>query len=536
MGIPSYFSYIIKNYSNIIYNQKQIVNENICFCYLFMDCNSIIYDEVRKLEINIAKKNDIIVNFENTLINNVISTIGDYIHNISPSQLVYIAFDGVAPFAKMTQQRTRRHKGSILSKIDSVLQKTTSNIDWSTSNITPGTQFMNNLSIKVKKAFSNLESHFNVKKIIVSGSDVCGEGEHKMFQYIRENINKSTGDALVYGLDSDLIMLSLFHCEKFKNLFIYRETPEFGKKLVSNENADSDYLFLNIRSLSKAILNEMNCDTNDNHRLYDYIFMCFLLGNDFLPHFPSLNLRTNGIDILLDTYKQTLAHNNSRSFISNSLEIQWRWVYMFISELAKNEKDRFTNEYSTREKLSKRKWNMNNTENKEFTVQNVPVIYRQQELYIAPNEYFWEQRYYNTLFSHSNVDVKHICDNYLEGLEWVFKYYTSNCPNWRWSYKYHYPPLLKDLCKYIPKKQMAFFDNIKYNPFSPLVQLSYVLPMKNHSLLPLTVNEYLKEHESQYYIDNPKYEWAFCRYFWESHPVLPEIPISTMEKWNTLWN
>ena len=112
----------------------------------------------------------IIVNFENTLINNVISTIGDYIHNISPSQLVYIAFDGVAPFAKMTQQRTRRHKGSILSKIDSVLQKTTSNIDWSTSNITPGTQFMNNLSIKVKKAFSNLESHFNVKKIIVSGS------------------------------------------------------------------------------------------------------------------------------------------------------------------------------------------------------------------------------------------------------------------------------------------------------------------------------------------------------------------------------
>ena len=89
---------------------------------------------------------------------------------------------------------------------------------------------------------------------------------------------------------------------------------------------------------------------------------------------------------------------------------------------------------------------------------------------------------------------------------------------------------------YIIKKSHLFFWNIKYNPFSPLVQLSYVLPMKNHSLLPLTVNEYLKEHESQYYIDNPKYEWAFCRYFWESHPVLPEIPISTMEKWNTLWN
>ena len=156
MGIPSYFSYIINNYSNIIYNRKQIVNENICFCYLFMDCNSIIYDEFRKLENNIAKNNMIIDNLENILINNVITKIGDYIKNISPSQLVYIAFDGVAPFAKMAQQRTRRHKGAILSKIDSVLQKKPSNIKWSTSNITPGTQFMNNLSVKIKKTFSKI--------------------------------------------------------------------------------------------------------------------------------------------------------------------------------------------------------------------------------------------------------------------------------------------------------------------------------------------------------------------------------------------
>ena len=50
MGIPSYFSYIIKNYSNIIRSCKQIVDEQVCFQYLYMDCNSIIYDEFRQME------------------------------------------------------------------------------------------------------------------------------------------------------------------------------------------------------------------------------------------------------------------------------------------------------------------------------------------------------------------------------------------------------------------------------------------------------------------------------------------------------
>ena len=46
MGIPSYFSHIIKNYSNII--RKQSGCERIQ--HLLMDCNSIIYDSFRELE------------------------------------------------------------------------------------------------------------------------------------------------------------------------------------------------------------------------------------------------------------------------------------------------------------------------------------------------------------------------------------------------------------------------------------------------------------------------------------------------------
>ena len=59
----------------------------------------------------------------------------------------------------------------------------TSDNIWNKTAITPGTLFMKNLNIGVKK-------YFNSKKIIISGSDIPGEGEHKIFEYIRNNKDK----------------------------------------------------------------------------------------------------------------------------------------------------------------------------------------------------------------------------------------------------------------------------------------------------------------------------------------------------------
>ena len=143
MGIPSYFSYIIKNYSNIIRNCKQIANESIRFQYLYMDCNSIIYDEFRKLEEIIAKDIFSVEEFEKVLIQNIISKISSYISDVKPETLVYIAFDGVAPFAKMDQQRNRRHKNGMLKKVQDCIMDNVKPSVWITSNITPGTNFMN---------------------------------------------------------------------------------------------------------------------------------------------------------------------------------------------------------------------------------------------------------------------------------------------------------------------------------------------------------------------------------------------------------
>ena len=46
MGIPSYFSHIIEKYSKIVLKNVEKVDN------LLMDCNSIIYDVLRKMDIS----------------------------------------------------------------------------------------------------------------------------------------------------------------------------------------------------------------------------------------------------------------------------------------------------------------------------------------------------------------------------------------------------------------------------------------------------------------------------------------------------
>ena len=541
MGIPSYFSYIIKNHSNIIRNRRRI---KVNFTSLYMDCNSIIYDCVRKIE-NDTEPRPKGFDFEDAIIRGVITKIEKYIVDIEPSNILYIAFDGVAPFAKMEQQRIRRYKTGYLSAVTKGAMSNKESISddavsttWNTSAITPGTSFMNMLSLKVKRAFVDSGRYFGVKTLIVSGSDEPGEGEHKMFQYMRSNA-LNTETIAVYGLDADLIMLSLFHCFACENIYIFRESPEFGRAALNDSFDRDELLYLDNRSLSRAILNEMGVSDmakDSRGRIYDYIFACFLLGNDFMPHFPALNIRTHGNYTILETYRNLFARYPDRRFISlESCNIQWKWVKMFLQHLAKEEHRLILNEYESRHKMEKRFYPTNTQEERMNAFENIPTIYRAEEHYIQPGEQGWENRYYDVAFHLNettlNKKVKdNICNNYLEGLEWTFKYYTEGCPHWRWKYNYHYPPLLVDLVERIPNFETTYIDETARinKPFQSNTQLAYVIPPWNHSLL----DSGSPRLDSKYYvkIDNLQFQWMFCKFFWESHAILPEIPLGELEK------
>jgi len=493
-----------------------------------MDCNSILYDVFHSIKDPFANEDE----FHQMILEKTVLKIEEYIQQIQPEEILYIAFDGVAPFAKMEQQRNRRYKSAFQTQIMSDKKP-------STSIFTPGTIFMQKLSKYITNAFVGKEKIYRVSQIIVATPSEPGEGEHKLYEHLRRFPSKSSKIA-IYGLDADLIMLSLFHLNYSENIFVFREAPEFMKSALNpdskNKNDNNEIWGLDIAQLGRSIANEMMCSFPDNHRMFDYVFLCFFLGNDFLPHFPALNIRTNGIQRLLDVYRQCIGNKANTYLISKTypLSIQWKELNKFVQILAKYEHEFIIQEYEVRKKWDYLAKKINQPiEDKELleeAIQNAPVIFRQDETYICPIEKGWEERYYSRFFD-TEDKKKDICVNYLEGLEWVLKYYTNGCPDWRWKYHHTYPPLLKDLSPCVPNYKIEFIKENNHTPVSPNVQLAYVLPKYQLCLLPECYYKHLLEKYEHLYPDkNYKFKWSFCRYLWESHICLPDISIEEIEK------
>ena len=129
MGIPSYFSLLIKNYPTII---KKYVKDVLKVDNLYLDCNSIIYDAYNKMEVDKLTESIAI-----SIIKCVTIKIEEYISVIQPSKTVYIAFDGVAPFAKLEQQRSRRYKSWYQNEISNMYFNKDKVDVWNTTAITP---------------------------------------------------------------------------------------------------------------------------------------------------------------------------------------------------------------------------------------------------------------------------------------------------------------------------------------------------------------------------------------------------------------
>ena len=166
-----------------------------------------------------------------------------------------------------------------------------------------------------------------------------GEGEHKIYDYIRNNpdYHRNTG-TVIYGLDADLIMLTLNHLHLTNKMYLFRETPHFIKNLDNTLDPNELYL-LDIPELSKVIISDMNNNQSifekekvDN-LLFDYILICFLLGNDFLPHFPSINIRSHGIDTLMNAYRYVFRNSQSNENLTNGKRIVWKNLRKFIDQL-----------------------------------------------------------------------------------------------------------------------------------------------------------------------------------------------------------
>ena len=569
MGIPSYFSHIVKQHRAIIRPYLKGVEK---ISNLYLDCNSIIYDAVHNKD-TVTEKLD-----EKKLIASVCDKLVYYIQLIEPSKRVFIAFDGIAPIAKLNQQRNRRYMSLLQQQLEDEKEANAAAANasnknnkevkkkpeaWNTSAITPGTEFMKQLGIGINERFLNKHEEFGLEKIKISAADEAGEGEHKIYEYIRENpaYHKET-KTIIYGLDADLIMLTLNHLHISSELYLFRETPHFIQQIDKTLDPNENYV-MDINKFGESIIKELTfhkdpkamvagesasalasattTNADAQNIIFDYIFMCFFLGNDFLPHFPALNIRTNGINYLMSAYSHVFyasPPSAPKLTAEKGTVIVWKNVHKFVEYLSANELEYIQGEYKKRDRMTK-----NLPPDTEDDYLSIPMRERSIEKYINPFESGWETRYYKTLFEmktspaikgkeedqYESQRIK-ISKNYLEGLEWTMKYYTSGCVDWRWHYKYHYPPLLVDLIKYMPYFETCLVKPQLKNPVLPLVQLCYVLPEKSLFLLPSDLHRNLLKYHSMWYTKDCDLKWSFCKYLWEAHACLPPIDISTLDK------
>ena len=130
-----------------------------------------------------------------------------------------------------------------------------------------------------------------------------------------------------------------------------------------------------------------------------------------------------------------------------------------------------------------------------------------------------------------DVEIKDICHDYFEGLQWVLSYYTRGVPNWKWQFPYHYAPSASILSKYISTFVFPVYG--RTIPFPPYQQLLSVLPPKSANLIPSPLNSLLTDSNSPlrpFCPDEFEVDLSGKRKEWEGIVILPMMDSTIMRK------
>ena len=494
MGIPSYYKKLIDTVPGLVSKGHQDVN------WLFMDFNCLIYHCIDDVPVDSQQLDG--QQWETQFIDCIITYCLKVIKEVNPKTGVFIAIDGVVPMAKMRQQRLRRFKSVWLSKNDT----SSTSSKWDKNAITPGTLFMAKLKSSLETMTSKHENW------ILSSSDEPGEGEHKIMAEWRKGIYK--GNYAVYGLDADLIVLSMLghECCNLNSIWLFREEVCNGK--ISRDSGDIFNWF------SINILKTWLSSTLDKKRefILNYCFALSILGNDFLPSSLGLKMRDDGHSVLLDVIKSFTLKNIS--LITPTLDISMDGVIELFKVLSSNESFRIC------KYISKKQMFANNIETElHLGENNWPLSHIEESILMNRKQLFthWPDIYI-TFFN--GFDINKICKEYLYGIQWIWAYYTGRMDDvcFNWFYPHSLPPLWQWLTTYLSTNKLPSFPEqvlIRAIDIKPVEQLALVLPLESWSLVPPSLERSIPRFAPQYFPTEFSFESIGKRYFWECEAMIP---------------
>jgi 5'-3' exonuclease len=213
-----------------------------------------------------------------------------------------------------------------------------------------------------------------------------------------------------------------------------------NRVIIAREADENIVQFVDVALFRKEILNIMRWSSgstadpsvyfNDRDGIHDFILLCFLVGNDFLPTIPTLTIIDGGINLMMEVYQELGKKNGhlTRTSRNKVVDFKIKSLTEFLIELAKKEKELIEKKYRGVPKFFPDPLIVQNmNENKELDL-----------------EKFKQDYYQKNLPSVQNNNVEPLVKSYLDGMHWVLNYYVHSIPDWMWYYPYLYAPFLSD--------------------------------------------------------------------------------------------
>lgn len=503
MGVPSLFRWVHRKYPGTIKGVSGHVDN------LYLDLNGIIHPCCHPQSGPEPES-------EPEMFRNIFGTIDHLVEIVRPRQLLYIAVDGVAPRAKMNQQRERRFK----TNLNSGGHLGDDGLCFDSNCITPGTPFMFRLhEALISYIESRLGRGCSRKKgekpgtetitsipaaepwsrisVLYSGCDVPGEGEHKVFDFIR-NIRGKGVSHVICGLDADLIFLGLAtHEENFRVLredvfWIEKEARAMCSKCQTTGHSTGNctgytfppYIYLDLEVLrnylQKDFSRALSGGADFERMLDDWVFMCFFVGNDFLPSIPSMDIRVAAIETLTRVYVERMLEDPGHSskpresffYLTKDGEIDVEALAELMRVLASEEKGMLQAKLNAYIRQTQRRG-------------EAP---REEDLKTKLFEDEGRAEYYaRKLHARTPREIQDVCAEYIRGLAWVLRYYYKGCPSWLWYYPLHFAPLASDIyetLRVMVAKGDSSFIFAPDAPRRPLEQVMAVLPPSSAGSVP----------------------------------------------------
>jgi len=520
MGIPSFYKHLIQSITGITSDTRSSPPQ------LFgLDLNCAIYHCVHTLQKRIPYVVERRTEWEASLIDSVIAYIRKIRAIVKPTEMLYIGVDGVAPMAKIKQQRMRRFKSAVTAEEEARIRQVAFAARWDTNAITPGTKFMSNLAVALRAYERTDPSH-----ICVSPADQPGEGEQKLMSYIRSQAYR---DIVIYGLDADLIVLAVWHiADASRRIDLFREDTAFGGGVKENALGEEQYLYLNVPNLCDTLLATYATPERRTEFLRDFVGIMNLLGNDFVPHGLSVKIKAEGIEILLDMYT-TMYTGTPLVILRND---RWEYNLEMLRPLARRIAEQEPSQIlkAIRSKLEARtpvytseveqamaRYNDLPVEwaAEKPLIRKIMVEGREKPITMLVDQ--WRDVYDQKAFFGTDPAV--VTKYYLESLAWTLAYYSGASVDMHWYFPWSLPPRFETIATALESVTTLTIPNTPRSPLEPLEQLAMVLPQSSFHLLPPEYSQLLKQFPQYWPVGWESYSFG-RRFLWECEPMIPLVP------------